>query len=97
MVIVQIAASGLKIAEVYSYESNRIHGASNLNAVKDGLRILCGVREAPAEVPSCAAPRRPGRRMPTWCGRAAGPNDPNRRMAGWRRSARASGDEASLY
>ena len=30
----------LKIAEVASFEYNRIHGASNLNAFRDGLRIL---------------------------------------------------------
>lgn len=41
---VRIAASGLKIAEVCSYESNRIHGVSNLNAVSDGIRILRTIR-----------------------------------------------------
>jgi glycosyltransferase involved in cell wall biosynthesis len=34
------ARSRLVIAEVPSYESERLHGASNLNAVTDGLRVL---------------------------------------------------------
>lgn len=37
---VRVAAGGLRIAEVSSFELDRIHGASNLSAVKDGLRIL---------------------------------------------------------
>ena len=40
LINVRVAMSGLKIAEVCSYESDRIHGVSNLNAVSDGLRVL---------------------------------------------------------
>lgn len=40
LINVRVAASGMQIAEVSSYELDRIHGASNLNAAKDGLRIL---------------------------------------------------------
>jgi glycosyltransferase involved in cell wall biosynthesis len=40
LINVRVAASDLKIAEVCSYESNRIHGSSNLNAVRDGIRVL---------------------------------------------------------
>jgi len=40
LINVRVAASGMQIAEVSSYEMDRIHGASNLNAAKDGLRIL---------------------------------------------------------
>jgi glycosyltransferase involved in cell wall biosynthesis len=40
LINVRVAAAGMKVAEVCSYESTRIHGVSNLNAVKDGLRIL---------------------------------------------------------
>jgi len=36
----RVARAGLKVAEVPSYEHRRIHGESNLNAVKDGLRVL---------------------------------------------------------
>jgi glycosyltransferase involved in cell wall biosynthesis len=37
---VRIARAGLRIAEVPSTEHERIHGESNLNAVRDGLRVL---------------------------------------------------------
>jgi glycosyltransferase involved in cell wall biosynthesis len=40
LINVRVAADGLSIAEVCSYESHRIHGVSNLNAVTDGIRIL---------------------------------------------------------
>ncbi len=36
----RVAAAGFQIAEVPSFEGNRIHGASNLNAVRDGFRVL---------------------------------------------------------
>jgi len=36
----RIAKARLRIAEVKSYEFDRIHGTSNLNAVTDGLRVL---------------------------------------------------------
>lgn len=36
----RIAAAGLSITEVPSYERLRAHGASNLHAVSDGLRVL---------------------------------------------------------
>jgi glycosyltransferase involved in cell wall biosynthesis len=36
----RVARAGLQVAEVPSYEHRRIHGESNLNAVKDGLRVL---------------------------------------------------------
>jgi glycosyltransferase involved in cell wall biosynthesis len=32
--------AGLKVAEVPSFENKRIHGASNLHAVRDGWRVL---------------------------------------------------------
>jgi glycosyltransferase involved in cell wall biosynthesis len=40
LVNVRAVARGLTIAEVHSLEANRIHGESNLNAVRDGLRVL---------------------------------------------------------
>jgi glycosyltransferase involved in cell wall biosynthesis len=36
----RIAKAGLRIAEVPSYEHVRIHGESNLNTWRDGLRVL---------------------------------------------------------
>jgi glycosyltransferase involved in cell wall biosynthesis len=40
MIHVRVAAAGLVVAEVPSFEYPRIHGASNLNAFSDGLRVL---------------------------------------------------------
>lgn len=37
---IRVAVAGLKIAEVCSFEQKRIFGSSNLNAVRDGLRVL---------------------------------------------------------
>jgi len=37
---VRVARAGLTVAEVPSFERDRLHGESNLNAVKDGLRVL---------------------------------------------------------
>jgi glycosyltransferase involved in cell wall biosynthesis len=37
---IRAACAGLEIREVPSYEERRLNGASNLNAVRDGLRIL---------------------------------------------------------
>jgi glycosyltransferase involved in cell wall biosynthesis len=36
----RIAIAGLAVVEVPSYEQLRVHGASNLNAFSDGLRVL---------------------------------------------------------
>jgi glycosyltransferase involved in cell wall biosynthesis len=40
LIHVRAAKAGLKVAEVASYEHSRIHGASNLNAVRDGIRVV---------------------------------------------------------
>lgn len=40
----RIAAAGLQVTEVPSFERERVHGASNLNAVSDGLRVLKTIR-----------------------------------------------------
>ena len=37
---VRALSSGIKVAEVPSFESRRVHGQSNLRAIPDGLRIL---------------------------------------------------------
>jgi glycosyltransferase involved in cell wall biosynthesis len=57
LIHVRIAKAGLKVAEVPSYEYPRLHGVSNLNATRDGLRVLRtmlaerrGRRPAPALV-----------------------------------------------
>jgi len=37
---IRVAIKGLSVVEVPSFEGNRIHGESNLNPVRDGVRIL---------------------------------------------------------
>ena len=65
LIHVRIAQAGLRVAEVPSYEYPRLHGVSNLNATRDGLRVVRTMlaerrrgRPAPAPVraPSAAAP-----------------------------------------
>jgi glycosyltransferase involved in cell wall biosynthesis len=41
----RVGASQLKVVEVSSYESCRIHGRSNLKAVADGFRVLTTIRQ----------------------------------------------------
>jgi glycosyltransferase involved in cell wall biosynthesis len=55
LVNVRIAKAGLVIHEVPSYERDRIHGTSNLNAVRDGTRVL---RTIASERMSAWIPRR---------------------------------------
>jgi glycosyltransferase involved in cell wall biosynthesis len=40
LINIRVAKSPLVITEVASFESTRLHGMSNLNAVRDGLRVL---------------------------------------------------------
>jgi glycosyltransferase involved in cell wall biosynthesis len=40
LIHMRVAAEGLRVAEVPSFEHPRIHGASNLDAFSDGLRVL---------------------------------------------------------
>jgi glycosyltransferase involved in cell wall biosynthesis len=40
LINVRVAAAGLTVTEVPSFEHPRIHGVSNLNAFRDGLRVL---------------------------------------------------------
>ena len=37
---IRAAKAGLRIQEVPSYEHSRLHGSSNLRAIRDGWRIL---------------------------------------------------------
>jgi glycosyltransferase involved in cell wall biosynthesis len=39
LIHVRAAKAGLRVAEVPSYEYSRIHGVSNLNTIRDGLRV----------------------------------------------------------
>jgi glycosyltransferase involved in cell wall biosynthesis len=40
LIHMRVAKEGLRVTEVPSFEHSRIHGVSNLNAVRDGLRVL---------------------------------------------------------
>lgn len=40
LINVRVVKAGLKVQEIPSYEYLRIHGTSNLRAVRDGLRVL---------------------------------------------------------
>ncbi len=40
LINIRVHNAALQIAEVSSFETERLHGASNLNAVSDGLRVL---------------------------------------------------------
>lgn len=40
LIHVRVARAGLSVAEVPSFEYKRIHGVSNLNATRDGLRVV---------------------------------------------------------
>jgi glycosyltransferase involved in cell wall biosynthesis len=40
LINVRVARAGLRVTEVPSYEQERIHGESNLHAIRDGRRVL---------------------------------------------------------
>ena len=65
LIHVRVAQAGLRVAEVPSFEHDRIHGVSNLNAVRDGIRVVRTMfaewspRRRPRVLP--APPSRPAR------------------------------------
>ena len=58
LIHLRVAAAGLAVTEVPSFEHSRIHGVSNLNAAQDGLRVL---RTILAELRRSHRARRGGR------------------------------------
>ncbi|HVG75549.1 MAG TPA: glycosyltransferase family 2 protein [Thermoleophilaceae bacterium] len=63
LINVRIAKGGLVIHEVPSYERDRIHGRSNLHAVRDGVRVLRTIaRERRSTRPRRSPPARFPRR-----------------------------------
>jgi glycosyltransferase involved in cell wall biosynthesis len=40
LINIRVTKAGLVVHEVASYEGHRVHGASNLNALRDGLRVF---------------------------------------------------------
>lgn len=60
LINIRIARAGLRVVEVPSFEHPRIHGASNLNALSDGLRVLRTIMaESRYRGSPTAAPLRP--------------------------------------
>ncbi|QBJ97631.1 glycosyltransferase family 2 protein [Rhodococcus sp. ABRD24] len=60
LINVRVANAGLRIAEVPSFEQDRIHGVSNLHAVRDGLRVLRTIRSEPRARPRVMSTDRQG-------------------------------------
>jgi glycosyltransferase involved in cell wall biosynthesis len=59
LINVRIAKGGLVIHEVPSYERDRIHGRSNLHAMRDGIRVLRTIaRERRSARPRHSSPAR---------------------------------------
>lgn len=50
LINVRVAASDLRMVEVHSFESERLHGVSNLNAFSDGMRVLRTIRREFAQL-----------------------------------------------
>jgi glycosyltransferase involved in cell wall biosynthesis len=48
--MMMVATAGLAMVEVPSWEYSRVHGASNLHAVRDGLRVLRTIAASALEV-----------------------------------------------
>jgi len=48
--MMMVAASGLVMVEVPSWEYNRVHGVSNLNAFRDGMRVLRSIWSSTREI-----------------------------------------------
>jgi glycosyltransferase involved in cell wall biosynthesis len=59
LIHIRIAKAGLVVAEVPSFEYARIHGVSNLNAFRDGRRVLRTILSEHASVPHQTAPAAP--------------------------------------
>ena len=60
LIHLRVAAAGLAVTEVPSFEHSRIHGVSNLNAAQDGFRVL---RTILAELRRSHRRRRGGRAL----------------------------------
>jgi glycosyltransferase involved in cell wall biosynthesis len=65
LINVRVARAGLNVTEVPSYEQERIHGESNLHAIRDGRRVLTTIirerlhrKVKPADTPSTPTPSR---------------------------------------
>jgi predicted FMN-binding regulatory protein PaiB len=48
--MMMVATAGLVMVEVPSWEYSRVHGVSNLNAVRDGTRVLRSIWSSTSEI-----------------------------------------------
>ena len=76
LIHVRVAKAGLVVAEVPSFEHPRIHGVSNLNAFRDGRRVLKTIlaerrRTRREPHPPAAGPQRAPTRRPRTAGNTA--------------------------
>ena len=71
MINIRAHRAGLRIAEVASFETVRLHGESNLHAVRDGLRVLRTIAAERGRRP--VAPPPPALPVPS-AARATGPS-----------------------
>ena len=65
LIHMRVAAEGLRVAEVPSFEYPRIHGVSNLDAFSDGLRVLTTILVERRRALSRHRSPRPARGAPT--------------------------------
>ena len=56
LINMRVAKAGLEVAEVPSFEAERIHGESNLNTFRDGFRVLRDDRSASCRLTGARAP-----------------------------------------
>jgi glycosyltransferase involved in cell wall biosynthesis len=60
LIHIRVAKAGLAVAEVPSFERARIHGVSNLNALRDGRRVLTTIlaerHRRPQQIPAVQPP-----------------------------------------
>jgi glycosyltransferase involved in cell wall biosynthesis len=59
LIHIRAVRAGLKVAEVPSFEHPRVSGASNLSALRDGLRVLRTIVTGRRHRPAAPAPARP--------------------------------------
>ncbi|MFB7937322.1 glycosyltransferase family 2 protein [Streptomyces sp. NPDC127049] len=59
LINIRVVKAGLKVQEVPSHEYLRIHGVSNLNAVRDGIRVLKVILREKRVTKAARALRRP--------------------------------------
>lgn len=96
LIALRVVRAGLHVVEVPSFERNRVHGESNLNAAKDGMRVLSTIlREVqrtkpyldPATLAAIAQRHRPLGAVVPLVTAAALPTEPDRLAAAIQRAA----------